>query len=71
MIPLIYISGKNSDSFSAVYCFTKLCNYPIWSACTMDANWQMASVRSWLEGTRWRSCLIHCATSRKVAGSIP
>ena len=23
------------------------------------------------EGTRWRSCLRHCATSRKVAGSIP
>ena len=22
-------------------------------------------------GTRWRSCLRHCATSRKVAGSIP
>jgi hypothetical protein len=22
-------------------------------------------------GTRWRSCLNHCATSRKVAGSIP
>jgi hypothetical protein len=21
--------------------------------------------------TRWRSCLRHCATSRKVAGSIP
>ena len=24
-----------------------------------------------LEGTRWRSWLRHCATSRKVAGSIP
>jgi len=23
------------------------------------------------EGTRWRSWLRHCATSRKVAGSIP
>ena len=22
-------------------------------------------------GTRWRSCLRHCATRRKVAGSIP
>ena len=22
-------------------------------------------------GTRWRSCLRHCAASRKVAGSIP
>ena len=22
-------------------------------------------------GTRWRSCLRHCATSRKIAGSIP
>ena len=23
------------------------------------------------EGTRWRSWLSHCATNRKVAGSIP
>jgi hypothetical protein len=22
-------------------------------------------------GTRWRSCLRHCATSLKVAGSVP
>jgi hypothetical protein len=25
----------------------------------------------WLGGTRWCSWLRHCATSRKVAGSIP
>jgi len=24
-----------------------------------------------MRGTRWRSWLSHCATSRKVAGSIP
>ena len=24
-----------------------------------------------LEGTRWHNWLMHCATSRKVAGSIP
>ena len=24
-----------------------------------------------MESTRWRSWLSHCATSRKVAGSIP
>jgi hypothetical protein len=24
-----------------------------------------------VKGTRWRSLLSHCATSRKVAGSIP
>jgi hypothetical protein len=29
------------------------------------------SFRGWDWGTRWRSSLRHCATSRKVAGSIP
>ena len=29
------------------------------------------SYRYGLRGTRWRSWLRHCATSRKVAGSIP
>ena len=27
--------------------------------------------RTFLRGTQWRSWLRHCATSRKVAGSIP
>jgi len=26
---------------------------------------------AWIRGTRWRRWLRHCATSRKVAGSIP
>jgi hypothetical protein len=29
------------------------------------------SLSSYVGGTRWRSWLRHCATSRKVAGSIP
>jgi hypothetical protein len=32
-------------------------------------NIYIATSFSW--GTRWRSWLIHCATNRKVAGSIP
>jgi hypothetical protein len=27
--------------------------------------------RSWVQFTRWRSWLRHCATSQKVAGSVP
>jgi hypothetical protein len=27
------------------------------------------TIRFW--GTRWRSCLWHCATNQKVAGLIP
>jgi hypothetical protein len=34
--------------------------------------WLQKAMSSWLPwGTRWRSWLRHCATSRKVAGSIP
>jgi hypothetical protein len=33
--------------------------------CVVNNNW------SYFWGTRWRSWLRHCATSRKVAGSIP
>jgi hypothetical protein len=28
-------------------------------------------IYQYFEDTRWRSCLTHCATSRKVPGSIP
>ena len=39
-------------------------------------HWQLASIyylnySDSDRGTRWRSWLRHCATSRKVAGSIP
>ena len=32
---------------------------------------EFAAASRLLGGTRWRSWLMHCATSRKVAGSIP
>ena len=32
---------------------------------------QHSTFSFWFGGTRWRSWLRHCATSRKVAGSIP
>jgi hypothetical protein len=32
---------------------------------------QIPGVNSYYRGTRWRSSLRHCATNRKVAGSIP
>ena len=32
---------------------------------------QYVHVYTKIRGTRWRSLLRHCATSRKVAGSIP
>jgi len=39
---------------------------------TLSIHWSdYVSVPSYLRGTRWRSWLRHCATSRKVAGSIP
>ena len=45
-----------------------------WSSCVM-LNRQFYSshlfIRGGGGGTRWRSWLRHCATSRKVAGSIP
>jgi hypothetical protein len=34
------------------------------------SSWFYARSWEWLGGTRWRSWLRHCATSRKVAGSI-
>ena len=32
---------------------------------------EFANFFSYIRGTRWRSWLKHCATIRKVAGSIP
>ena len=45
----------------------------IFDAITMTLVQQLRSMQwnRWGGGTRWRSWLRHCATSRKVAGSIP
>ena len=40
---------------------------PTWSIAPDDFHYLLVAFR----GTRWRSWLRHCATSRKVAGSIP
>ena len=34
-------------------------------------NTRTVNSTSFMGGTQWRSWLRHCATSRKVAGSIP
>ena len=38
---------------------------------TVKKKGKLSSFCSENSGTRWRSWLRHCATSRKVAGSIP
>jgi hypothetical protein len=43
----------------------RISNYP------NNIKWKIQRSSSFLRGTRWRSWLRHCATSRKVAGAIP
>ena len=38
---------------------------------TVLLNKGKSEITSFIRGTRWRSWLRHCATSRKVTGSIP
>jgi len=52
-----------------------------WSSCKvhyssqisikLEFSWKIFDKYSTIRGTRWRSWLRHCATSQKVAGSIP
>jgi hypothetical protein len=43
-------------------------NEKVFCCCCLCINKEMFNVRG---GTRWRSWLRHCSTSRKVAGSFP
>jgi len=45
------------------------CNIQIFNLLMSSTRFE--SKPTWLQSTGWRSCLRHCVTSRKFAGSIP
>ena len=49
------------QSYDEIISYFGVYSFPLLSFCAFCFNW----------GTLWRSWLRHCATSRKVAGSIP
>ena len=55
-----YVVDTSLSLFNKSWCIRNVQNHP---------NKYIKHIQSW--GTRWRSWLRHCATSWKVAGSIP
>jgi hypothetical protein len=63
-----YYTPCNENHFPSVY----FVNQPLHVSDIFVAHHQeVYSIYTVYQGTRWRSWLRHCATSRKVAGSIP